>query len=160
MQRFLFVAAGQGPVGSSFPGGRRRFQAPEEERTAIVLCRMGIRWEYETRQIEIIGANGEKIRSAAPDFYLSDHHLFLEVKRSDRGHRRQRQVALAAGFNFAYLYCRPDEGLSSLRQMVRACMERAQRASDYWRRTNNSELSLTSAIVRTVHCTDFVLLSA
>jgi hypothetical protein len=82
------------------PGGPRFAHASEAELSRI-LDYYGIRWEYEPRVFPIRwNADGTVVESFAPDFYLPDLDLYLElttlkqslVRKKNRKLRHLRQL--------------------------------------------------------------------
>jgi hypothetical protein len=82
------------------PGGPRFAHASEAELSRI-LDYYGIRWEYEPRVFPIRwNADGTVVESFAPDFYLPDLDLYLEmttlrqrlVRKKNRKLRRLREL--------------------------------------------------------------------
>ncbi|MGB8646687.1 MAG: hypothetical protein WCF84_15710 [Anaerolineae bacterium] len=60
--------------------GRVRFSHPAEEAFARILNFYGIRWEYEPRTFPLEwNANGVVTLAFAPDFYLPDQDLYVEL---------------------------------------------------------------------------------
>ena len=68
-------------VAESAPdAGARRFAHASEAELSRILDYYGIRWEYEPRVFPIRwNADGMVIESFAPDFYLPDLDLYLEL---------------------------------------------------------------------------------
>src|SRR5437763_15386213 len=57
-----------------------RFAHPAEEEFARLLDFYGVRWEYEPRVFVLDrDAAGRPTRSFAPDFYLPDQDLYVEL---------------------------------------------------------------------------------
>jgi hypoxanthine phosphoribosyltransferase len=85
--------------GPDLPG--RRFAHASEAELSRILDYYGIRWEYEPRVFPIRwNAEGAVVESFAPDFYLPDLDLYLElttlkqslVRRKNRKLRHLREL--------------------------------------------------------------------
>jgi hypothetical protein len=81
--------------------GGRRFAHASEAELSRILDYYGIRWEYEPRVFPIRwNADGAVVESFAPDFYLPDVDLYLElttlkqslVRRKNRKLRYLREL--------------------------------------------------------------------
>ena len=79
----------------------RRFAHASEAELARILEYYGVRWEYEPRVFPIRwSSSGQVVESFAPDFYLPDLDLYLElttlrqslVRRKNQKLRRLRQL--------------------------------------------------------------------
>ena len=79
----------------------RRFAHASEAELARILDFYGIEWQYEPRVFPIRwNTSGEVIESFAPDFYLADLDLYVElttlkqslVRRKNRKLRRLREL--------------------------------------------------------------------
>jgi hypothetical protein len=56
------------------------FSHPAEEEFARLLDFYGVRWEYEPQEFVLDrDTDGRPTRSFAPDFYLPDYDLFIEL---------------------------------------------------------------------------------
>jgi len=61
-------------------GAAARFAHPAEEEFARLLDFYGVRWEYEPRVFVLEReAEGRPTRCFAPDFYLPDQDLYIEL---------------------------------------------------------------------------------
>jgi hypoxanthine phosphoribosyltransferase len=86
--------------GTAGPGGRDFAHASEAE-MARILDFYAVRWEYEPRTFPILwNLDGAVVESFAPDFYLPDLDLYLEmttlrqklVRKKNRKLRRLREL--------------------------------------------------------------------
>ena len=78
-----------------------RFAHASEQELARILDYYQVRWEYEPRLFPILwNLDGRVVESFAPDFYLPDHEVYLEittlrqnlVRRKNRKLRRMREL--------------------------------------------------------------------
>ncbi len=72
-----------------------KFAHDSERRVAELLDSYGIAWRYEPRTFVLErGADGNPRSAFTPDFYLSDHDLYLEVTtlRQSLVTRKNRKV--------------------------------------------------------------------
>jgi hypoxanthine phosphoribosyltransferase len=93
--------AGPDPVTGAATATTPRFAHASEAELSRILDYYGIRWEYEPRVFPIRwNADGSVIESFAPDFYLPDLDLYLElttlkqslVRRKNRKLRYLREL--------------------------------------------------------------------
>lgn len=86
---------------ASLPSQTERFQHPAEQQFAQLLDFYKVRWEYEpTTFVLSTDADGNPTEAFAPDFYLPDHDLFIEVttmeqrlvRRKNRKLRRLKEA--------------------------------------------------------------------
>ncbi|MFN8102865.1 MAG: hypothetical protein U0U69_00220 [Acidimicrobiia bacterium] len=69
----------------SLPSAAERFQHPAEQQFAEILDFYKVRWEYEpTTFVLATDATGRTTEAFAPDFYLPDHDLYIEVTTMDQ----------------------------------------------------------------------------
>jgi hypoxanthine phosphoribosyltransferase len=94
-------AIGPAAVEAATTPGSRRFAHASEAELSRILDYYGIRWEYEPRVFPIRwSADGAVVESFAPDFYLPDLDLYLElttlkqslVRRKNRKLRHLREL--------------------------------------------------------------------
>jgi hypothetical protein len=94
-------AIGRAVVESAVNPGGTRFAHASEAELSRILDYYGIRWEYEPRVFPIRwNADGTVVESFAPDFYLPDLDLYLElttlkqslVRRKNRKLRYLREL--------------------------------------------------------------------
>jgi hypoxanthine phosphoribosyltransferase len=74
-----------------------RFAHPAEAEFARLLDFYGVRWEYEPRSFVLErDPDGRPIRSFAPDFYLPDQELYVELTTMSARltYRKTRKVRL------------------------------------------------------------------
>lgn len=105
----------------------REFSTPEEEIVAMILDELGYDWRFEADSVVERDATGRILREATADFRLlglSDP-IMLEVKRSKIGSRRQRELAIRAGFGFAYITGILEVGPDARIRKVLAAIEEA-----------------------------------
>src|SRR5688500_15160128 len=96
--------------GTAGPGGRDFAHASEAE-MARILDFYAVRWEYEPRTFPILwNLDGAVVESFAPDFYLPDLDLYLEmttlrqklVRKKNRKLRRLRELYPAINIKLFY----------------------------------------------------------
>jgi hypothetical protein len=102
----------------------RPFANPDEEIVAAILDELNIRWQYETVRVVEHDGEGNVIAEAILDFYLPDLQVLFEVKHARIRSTHQSELALRAGYGFAYIkrkrYPRPV-----LRRRVKRAIQRA-----------------------------------
>jgi hypothetical protein len=83
----------------------REFSTPEEEVVAMILDELGYCWRFEADSVVERDAHGKILRETTADFRVLrlPVPIMLEVKRSKIGNRRQREMAVRAGFGFSYI---------------------------------------------------------
>ena len=95
------VAAGDTPTAPASAIDATRFAHASEAEMARILDFYQVRWDYEPTTFPILwNLDGEVIESFAPDFYLPDLDLFLEmttlrqrlVRKKNRKLRRLREL--------------------------------------------------------------------
>lgn len=88
------------PEPQPLPSRTERFQHPAEQQFAELLDFYKVRWEYEpTTFVLATDDAGNTTEAFAPDFYLPDHDLYIEVttmeqrlvRRKNRKLRRLRE---------------------------------------------------------------------
>jgi hypoxanthine-guanine phosphoribosyltransferase len=81
--------------------GAIRFAHPAEAVVAQLFDSFGVRWSYEPTTFPlVIARDGRPIRCFTPDFFLPDHHLYVEmttmrqslVTRKNRKFRMMREI--------------------------------------------------------------------
>jgi len=99
--------------GAVLPHQQVRFQHNSERQFAKLLDFYGVRWEYEPRTFVIErDRDGNPIQAFAPDFYLNDYDLYVEVttlnqKLVTKKNRKARRVReLYPGTRIKILYQR------------------------------------------------------
>jgi hypothetical protein len=78
-------------------GGGPRFVNSIERECAQILDSYGVRWEYEPRTFVLErDVTGRVVSAFTPDFYLSEHDLFIELTamKQSRVARKNRKVRM------------------------------------------------------------------
>ncbi len=83
----------------------REFSTPEEEIVAMILDELGYSWRFEADSVVERDVDKKILSEKTPDFRVLrlPVPIMLEVKRSKIGNRSQREMAVRAGFGFAYI---------------------------------------------------------
>jgi len=134
------------------------FVTPDEEVVAAILDRLGVPWQYEARRFLEFDARGKFVREATGDLAVlwNEHWLILEVKGRHIGSRHQRQLAIQAGYGFAYVTRLMDCDYDRRIRKVKGAIEEAEasrtaathKLRSCWRNRMRTEYTFSLRLVR------------